>query len=153
MCTATEFDREAVAEIQDAYLVFVLLAEQGNGARGHGIVVLHMLDVGRRILANLFVDEVLDLLQLLHRYRLVMRKVEPQPVGCDQRTFLLHVFAEDLAQCCVHQVRSRMVEHDGRAALAVDPGGDLVAFGQFAALHLADMHNRFVRFLRIRNQE
>ena len=47
--------------------------------------------------------------ELLRRHRAVVREVEAQPVGRDERARLVHVLAEHLAQRGVQQVRGRVV--------------------------------------------
>ena len=67
--------------------------------------------------------------ELLGRDRLVMAEVEAQPIGRDERTRLLHVRTEHLAQRPVQDVGRGVVAADAVAADAVDRGGDGVAFG------------------------
>ncbi len=65
--------------------------------------------------------------QLVGADRLEMRKIETQPIRRDQRTFLLHVLAEHLAQRRVQQMRRRMIEHGRLTTRAVDLRGQRVA--------------------------
>ena len=77
-----------------------------------------------RVGADLLVDAPLDAPQLLGRDRLEVREVEAQAVGRDQRTLLLHVRAEHLAQRGVQQVRGGVVAADVLAAGVVDLRAD-----------------------------
>ena len=69
---------------------------------------------------RLGVDQPLDLGDLLVGDRLVVREVEPQPVGPDVRAGLLDVIAEHAAQRPVQQVRAGVVATDRLATLDVD---------------------------------
>ena len=57
----------------------------------------------------LTVDQTLHLAQLRGRHLPEVRKVETQVVGCHERTLLLDMRAQHLAQRSVEQVRGRMV--------------------------------------------
>ena len=63
----------------------------------------------RRVAIDLLVDDALDLVELLARDRREVHEVEPQPIRRHERTRLLHVRAEDLAQRRVQQVRRRVI--------------------------------------------
>ena len=97
---AAQLHRE-IAHAQHAHVFLVFLAEQRDGAFRHRRVVGHLAGFGGGVPADLGVHEPLDLLQLIGGDRLEVREVEAQPVGRDQRTFLLHVGAEHLAQRCM----------------------------------------------------
>ena len=71
-----------------------------------------------------FVDQPLDLLQLLAVDRGVVREVEAQTRGLDDAAGLLHMRAEDLAQRGVQQVRRRVIAHRRHALFSVDDGLD-----------------------------
>ena len=97
---AAQLHRE-LTHAQHAHVLLVFLAEEGNGARGNGRVVSHLVGLGRRVAADLDIHEALDLAQLIGRDGLEMREVEAQPIGRDQRALLLDVRAQHLAQCGV----------------------------------------------------
>ena len=129
---AAEFRGEAVGELDHADLVTVLLSEERHGVvlvdghvDGHVFEGFHT-GVGQ----HLAVDDGLDLLEFLIGHLGKVRKVETQPRGLDQRSGLLHVRAQHLAERGVEQVRSGVVAADGIAALAIDDGVDTVAEGQ-----------------------
>ena len=82
------------------------------------------------------VREVLDLRDLLRSDRRVVAEVEAQAVGRDERTRLLHVLAEHLAQRPVQQVRAGVVPADRVAPLDVD-GRDRVLPGSIAPSTIA----------------
>ena len=84
----------------------------------------------RRVAVDLRVDDPLDAVDLLARHRLKVHEVEAQPIGRDQRSRLLHVRAEHLAQRRVQQMRRRVVAPRRIANLGVDFGGDDVADAQ-----------------------
>ena len=57
-----------------------------------------------------------------------VRKIKAQMVGCDQRSCLLHVLAQNFAQAGLKQVRGRVVAHGGLADVGVNYGIDFVAY-------------------------
>ena len=69
------------------------------------------------------VGEALHLRELLGRDRLVVREVEAQPIGRDERTRLLHVRPEHLAHCPVQDVGRGVI-----APYAVAPHVDVRGF-------------------------
>ena len=88
---------------------------------------------------HLFVDEVFDVLQLFIGHRSEVRKVKAQTRGIDQRSGLLHVRAQHLAQRRMQQMRAGMVAPRRRAVIGIDNRVDLVADSQRLA------QNRLVR--------
>ena len=86
----------------------------------------------RRVAADLLVDDPLDAIELVARDRLEVHEVEPQAIGRDERSGLLHVRAEHLAQRRVQQVRRRVVAARRVADVGVDLRGDDVADAQRA---------------------
>ena len=109
-----------------------------------------LADVGRRELrADLRVDHALDRLELLRGDRLRVREIEAQAIGRDQRAFLDHVRAEDLAQRRVQQVRRGMIEHRRLARGGIDLRRDDVALAQAAGFDRADVQVRVAELLRV----
>ena len=115
--------------ITRAYFVTVLLAKKrhrpvfvDSDIDGHVVDDLDAL-----IAQDLFVDNVLDVLQLFVFNRGEMRKVEAQMIGIDQRSCLLHMLAKHLAQTRVEQVRGRVIAHGGLPDGGVHDGVDFVA--------------------------
>ena len=119
MGTAAELGR-VVADLDDAHLVPVLLAEQHHRAelarlfdrrheRAHGDRLEHAL-----------VDDALDALALFGRQLLGVREVEAQLVGANGRARLLDVIAEHVAQRLVQQVRRGVVRLGREAVAPVD---------------------------------
>ena len=111
-----------VADADDAHAVAVLLAEER-----HRVVLVdgdidgHVLDHFDAIVAQHFaVGEVFDVLQFLVAERGEVREVEAQVRGIDQRTRLLHVLAQHLAQRGMKQMRAGVVAHGGAADFVVD---------------------------------
>ena len=99
----------------DAHLVAVFLAEERHRAGGDRL--LRRLHVGLhgRVLQHLLVDDPLDLEELLAREGAEVDEVEAQAIGRDERSRLLHVRAEHLAQRGMEQVRGGVVAPDRRA--------------------------------------
>ncbi len=62
---------------------------------------------------------------LFRRHLLKVGEVEPQHLGRDIRSFLLHMVAEYLTQCLMHQVGGGMVAFGSGAFLFVDACNEL----------------------------
>ena len=130
---AAEFGGE-VSDLDHAYLVAILLAEQR-----HGLVFVDS-DVDRNVLddfdllvaQHFLVDQVFDVLQLLVFDRGKVRKVKAQMIGRDQRSRLLHVLAQHFAQPSLQQMRGGVVAHGGLADFGVDHGVHFISDPQGA---------------------
>ena len=118
-----------VADLDDAHLLAVLLAEER-----HGVVLVdgdvdgHVFEgddagVGEHLLIN----DVFDVLQFFVGDAGEVGEVEAQAMVVDQRSGLLDVLAENFAQPGVEQVGSGVVAAGGVAVVGVDDGVDLVA--------------------------
>ena len=88
-----QLDR-VVADLDHAHEVAVLLAEQRDRALALGLLERRLVDRHlRRPARGLGVRELLGLLEHLERDRRVVREVEAQPPGRDQRPRLAGVLA------------------------------------------------------------
>ena len=125
---------------EHAHDVAVLLAEERDRADALGLGLGRLVVPDRRVGDHLRVRQPLDLRELVGGHGLVMREVEAQTVGADERTRLLHVRAEHLAQRPVQHVRGGVVAADAVAAHAVDLGQDLVALDDDAGAHPRPVH-------------
>ena len=67
----------------------------------------------------------------------MMREVETQPVGGDERPFLLHVLSQHFPQRCVQEMRRGMIQDDRRPPLSIDSRVQRVAHLDPALRHLA----------------
>ena len=123
---AAQLER-VLAGFEHAHDVAVLVAEERDGARRLGLAFRGLVGADAVVREHLAVREILDLLDLLGRDRVVVAEVEPQPVGRDERTRLLHVRTEHLAQRPVQEVRAGVVAADRVAALDVDRRDGLLA--------------------------
>ena len=85
-----------------------------------GFVLGGLERAGRRVGQRLGVGDLLDPADLVGGDGRVVREVEAQAIGADQRAGLLDVLAEHLAQRVVEDVRAGVVAADGDAALDVD---------------------------------
>ena len=119
MGAAAELDRLRSGS-HDADDLAVLLAEKGDGACLLGLGPGHLFDADRRIAEDRPRDHVLDPREFVRRDRGEVAEVEAQTVGRDERSLLLHVFAEHGAQRPVEQVRRRVIAPDRLPALDVD---------------------------------
>ena len=97
MGAATQLNRK-VTDRQYAHLVTVLLTEQGHGTRLHGIIHGHNPGFCNGISTNLLIDEVFNIGKLLRCHRFIMREIESQPFGVNQRPLLLYMVSEHSTQ-------------------------------------------------------
>ena len=116
---AAELAGEA-ADLDDAHLVAVLLAEQHHGAELARLVDRRQKRPDGDRLEHLVVDDPLHLVPLFGCQSLAVGEVEAQLVGADRRAGLLHVVAQHLPQCRVQQVGRRVVRHGREAVAPVD---------------------------------
>ena len=115
---AAELDR--TARLEHTHDVAVLLAEEGDRAEALGLVLGCLEGPHRRVRQRLAVRQVLDAGDLLGAERRVVREVEPQAIGGDERAGLLDVLAEHLAQGVVDEMGRRVVAADRVAPFDVD---------------------------------
>ena len=135
MGAAAQFTRK-IAHGDHAHRVAVLFLEYGDGAGLDGLLVALRAPVHRQVLADLFVDGVLDLLQFVGAQGAVVGEVEAQLVGPDPRAGLLDVQAQDLAQGGVQHVGGGVVDGDLLAPAGIHFQPDPVADLQTSLLHL-----------------
>src|SRR5690606_75827 len=141
-------------DIQHADHVSVLFAKQGNCPALHRFVVAHELCTGRVVLQNLFVDDALDLGDLLGRHGRVVSEVEARLFSVHQRATLLNVTPQHFAQGLVHQVGGGMVAHSVGTVHRVDLSLHDIAHSQLPFLQLAVMpENTRLDFLRVGHEE
>ncbi len=106
----------------------------------------------RRVSTGLFsstigVGQILDRGDLLRRHRLLVREVEAQALGRNERALLRDVRAEHLAQGLVQEMRRRVVGARRRAARVIDLKLDGVAGLEAALLDPADVHEQIAQLL------
>ncbi len=107
--------RRKIPNPHHAHLVAILLPEQR-----HRVILIHR-HVNRHvddrlhflIPQQLLIDQVFNILQLFIRDRGEMRKIKPQMPRRHQRSRLLHMLPQNLAQPGMQQMRSRMIPHSG----------------------------------------
>ena len=73
-------------------------------------------------------DDRLDLRDVGIGNRRVVREVETGLFGVNQRSALLHMTAQDLAQRLVHQMGGRVVANRACTLLCIDAGVNRVAY-------------------------
>ena len=133
--------------------VAVLLAKQGNGTGGLGLLNAADLRDDRLGREDLDVHEVLDLVQLLGREGLEVREVKAQAVVVHERPRLVDVLAKHGLERGVEQVRGRVVATDELAAVSVDRGGHDVTLVERALKDLCHVRVQAVVTLRVRDLE
>ena len=132
----------AVADLDHAHDVAVLLAEQRHRAERLGLVERRRQRAHGMVGEDPLVDLLLDVAQLLRGQRLAVREVEAQLVGPDVGAGLAHVRADARAQRGVQQVR-RGVVAGGRAPVrGIDARDHALALVQLALRGLE--HQRLV---------
>src|SRR5690606_39252425 len=135
----------AVARLGDRHgadHLAVLLAEQRHRAFAARLGERLGDDLGGPVGEDHLVDLPGDGVKLRLADGLVVREVEAQPVGRDERALLPDVLAEHAAQCGVEQVRRGVVTHDIPAALLIDRALGPVANLDLAAHHLANVQDQ-----------
>lgn len=102
------------------------------------------LDLGRhrRIAHDLLVDDAFDAQELVAGHGGHVHEVEAQTIGCHQRPRLLDVRAEDLSQCRMKQVSSRMIAARRIAGLVGDFRGDNLTAAECARLDAHEVQPR-----------
>ncbi len=136
---AAEFHR--IADPHHPHDVAVLVGEERHGAQLQRLGQRHLADVGDVVGENQFVDTGFDIGQLRRVDRRVVREVEAQPAGLDQRPLLADVGAELIAQHLVHQVRGGVVALDVAPPGLVDRGDGTGAVARPLALETAGKHD------------
>ena len=110
----------AAANVQHTHHLAVLLAKQHDRTGFLGAVDVHHPRLGAGVGQDFGVHLRLNAANLLGRDRRVVGEVKTGALGIDQRTLLLHMAAQHLAQGLVHDVRDRVVAHGGGALRGVD---------------------------------
>ena len=119
MSATAELDGRA--ELDDANLVAILLAEERHGTKFASLLNRHgALLLKRHIGANFEIDKVLNLCEFLISHLLEVAEVETEGVGGHKRAFLLDVRTEDLAESLLHEVGCRVVIGDELTAVCVN---------------------------------
>ena len=135
----------------DADDVAILLAKQGDGAGGLGLVDAHDAGHDRLRCEDLLVDQVLNSLELLGGQGLKVREVKAQVLGRHQRASLGDMLAQDLLKGGVEQVRGGVVAAQESTALGVERGGHGSTNGQRALGDVRDVGIQAVVVLGIGN--
>ena len=100
------------------------------------------------------VDQILDPPDLFVRHRLLVREIESEAPGLDQRAFLGHMGPEHLAQRLMQEMGGRVMRAGRRAVRMVHVELDLVADFQRALLHHAVMQEQPMQLLlRVADRE
>ncbi len=84
---------------------------------------------------DFFIDDVFDVLQLFVGHAGEVREIKAQMPGINQRTGLLYVLAQDLAQPGMKQMRGCVVAHCGLADVGVDSYSDAIMRDDSALCH------------------
>ena len=119
----------------------VLLAKEHVDAELLGVAQAHPGGCHVQVATNLLVDAPLDLAQRRAWGRSTGREVEAQPVRTDPATNLLRLFADDVPQRPMEQMRPGMVPCRSPAGALVDVRLDHVT-RRHLALDPSDMHDR-----------
>ena len=133
MRAAAELDRPAV-DVDDAYDVPVLLAEEHHRAEIARLRQRRLEDPHRQVREDALVDALLHLGALLRREWRWMREVEAELVRPHRRARLADVVAEHFLQHLVEEMRGRVVRHRRIADTPRDDGANAVALREARAL-------------------
>ena len=129
-----------VADLDDAHLVAVLLAEHRDRAEPPRLVLVGDEPAHLEVAQQHLVDLVLDVAEHAVRHGAGRGEVEAQPAGRVERAGLRGRVAERAAQPGVQQVRGRVAARHGRPPVDVDLRQHVVA-----GAHLAGQHGAAVR--------
>ena len=129
MCAAAKL-LAVIRDRDDAHQLLILLAKKRDGPGLQRLVLRHQIDGQLVVADHVFVQEPLDILHLLDRYLLKMRKIKTEAVRLDERTRLPDVGAQDLTQDGLQDMRRGVRPADGLAPLGVDFRRDRVAHGE-----------------------
>ncbi len=136
---AAELLRES-GDLDHAYALAVLVAEEGEGAGGERLLAAHDARLHGRVAEDLLVHAVLDVGQLARSHPLVVAEVEAEAVRRHQAARLLDVRAQGFAQGRVQQVGAGVVAHGARTQALVHLDADGHAALETAGRHLDVVH-------------
>src|SRR5713226_7198370 len=119
MRTTAEF-RGEITDLHYSDAISILVAEKSESPLTDGILITRLFDGNVSILTHTLVHRRFNRLQFLFGDRARVMEIEPQTVGCDQRTCLAHVGSQLLAQDRVQNMRRGMVQHGSLAVSAID---------------------------------
>ena len=132
MGASAEFAGEGAADVDDAYDVRVLLAEERHGAGLLRIVEGHVFGADFVVRAHCEVRHLFDLGPHLGARGFGERVVEAHVSGLVERTGLHGMAAEDLAQRCVDEVGGGVGLRPLEPVVMVDSGEHFVADAQLS---------------------
>ena len=138
MGSAAELSGE-ISHLHDADFIAVLLAEQGHGAALFRVFDPHDRCLNIKPLADLLIDEIFDLFELLCCHRLIVAEVETSPARILIGALLLDMSAEYFAQGLLHQVGRAVVAAGVAAFPVIDGERDLIAHLEHAGGHHTDV--------------
>src|SRR5262249_3896669 len=130
-----------VADLDHAYPIAVLLAEERHRAGLQRLVEIHLARDDRGVGLHLLIHQIFDAADLAVVHLAAVREVEPQVMGSDQRSGLGHVRAEYLAQGGVEKMRAGVVLSQALAARRIDCDRHLVVLAQGTLRHLDAVHD------------
>jgi hypothetical protein len=121
--TPAELHAEIGVERNDANLLAVLLVEEGHRAAVEGLVNGHLaLLPFRDVALNGRIDPMLHVPERRFVDGIEVAEVEPQAVRGHERSLLLHVIAQRVAEHGVHQMGRGVVRANATATLRVHLG-------------------------------
>ena len=135
------------AHADDADLLAIFLAEQRQRPLRDRLVGRHEMGLDRRVLQDLGVDQVLHRADLVMGHGLLVREIESEPPGLDQRALLRHMSSQHLAQRLMQEVGRRMMGAGRQAARVVHFEQHFVADLQCALFHHAVMKEESMELL------
>ena len=133
--------------LDNADLIAVFLAEQGQRTKLDGGVGGH--DAGRDITvhADAFIDDLLHACKLVRLDGARMREIEPQPVRRDKRSLLRDMIAKHMTKRLMQKMCRRMVGAKPATAVMINLQTKACAHRQLAVRHLGAMNEHAGRRL------
>ena len=138
MCTTTEFDRE-ITHTYNTYNVSVFFSEQSCSSRLLSLFDRHIFNYNRKILTDLLIYDIFNLLQFFCCHGREMCKVETQSLCIIQRSCLLYVIAKYHTESFLKQMGCTVVVLSKCTVLFVNLQSHLVADFDHTLCNLAYM--------------
>ena len=142
MSTTAELTREwsvFCTSGDNAYDITVLLAKECNSTSSLCIFDAHDLSDNRLSSKNLCIYHAFNTIKLIFGKSLKVRKVKAHAIWGNKRTSLVNVISQNLLECCVKQVRCRVVTANELTAASINGCGDRITNREGTLLYHANV--------------
>ena len=132
-------------------MVVIFLAKQGHCAFGFCRFEIHDVRFNRQVATDLRIHQIFNSTDFSRLHRFGMREVEAQQFIVNQRAFLCHMCAQNLAQRRVHQMRCGVVQANTRTTRFIHISLYCITNFQRTRRQLANVTNGLAIFLCVAN--